>query len=110
MSLAAILAMGTPVASRVAIASPDYIASDRVGAEVMGVDANWIGWLKYCGETGVGQWDLAKIDIRGAQIAAVRKKYRLHQDMDRMLKWMGPMEELPQNLGWIRPVAEQASA
>jgi len=103
-------ASGTPVASRLAIASTDYIAADRVGTEVMGVDPNWLGWLKYSGEVGIGQWDLAKIDIRGAQIAAVQKKYRMHQDVDRMLKWMGPMEELPPNLGWIRPVTEQASA
>jgi uncharacterized protein (DUF362 family) len=94
---------GTPVPSRVAIASTDYVSADRMGAEVMGVDANWLGWLKYCGEVGVGQSDLAKIDIRGAQIAAVQKKYRMHSDVDRMLKWMGPMEELPPKLGFARP-------
>ena len=35
-----------------------------------------------------------------------RKKYRLHPDIDRMLKWMGPMEELPPNLGWVRPIGD----
>jgi uncharacterized protein (DUF362 family) len=98
--------MGTPVPSRIAIAATDFIAADRVGAEAMGVDANWLGWLKYCGEAGLGQWDLAKIDIRGPQIAAVQKKYLLHPDTERMLQWQGPMEELPQNLGWMRPVNE----
>ncbi len=94
---------GTPVPSRLAIASTDYAAADRVGAEVMGVDANWLGWLKYCGEVGVGQWDLANIDIRGARIGPVRKKYRMHSDVDRMLQWMGPMQELPPKLGFVRP-------
>ncbi len=94
---------GTPVPSRLAIASTDYAAADRVGAEVMGVDANWLGWLKYCGEVGVGQWDLANIDIRGARIGTVRKKYRMHSDVDRMLQWMGPMQELPPKLGFVRP-------
>jgi uncharacterized protein (DUF362 family) len=98
--------MGTPVPSKIAIAATDFIAADRVGAEAMGVDANWLGWLKYCGEAGLGQWDLAKIDIRGPQIAAVQKKYLLHPDTERMLQWQGPMEELPQNLGWMRPVNE----
>jgi len=98
--------MGTPVASRIAIASTDFIAADRVGVETMGIDANWLGWLKYSGEVGLGQLDLSKIDIRGAQIAAVQKKYRLHADVDRMLKWMGPMEEMPPNLGWVRPVGD----
>jgi uncharacterized protein (DUF362 family) len=94
---------GTPVPSRVAIASTDYVAADRVGAEVMGVDANWLGWLKYCGEVGVGQWDLARIDVRGARIAAVQRKYRMHSDVDRMLQWMGPMQDLPPKLGFLRP-------
>jgi hypothetical protein len=58
----------------------------------------------YCGQSGVGQWDVAKIDIRGNQIAEVQKKFRLHSDIELMLKWMGPMEELPPNLGWVRPV------
>ena len=81
-------------------------ATDRVGAEVMGVDANWLGWMKYCGEAGVGQWDLSRIDVRGEKIAAVQKKYRLHPDIDLQLRWMGPMEELPPNLGWVRPVTD----
>lgn len=97
---------GSPVPSRVAVASSDFISADRVGAEVMGVDANWLGWMKYCGEVGVGQWDLSKIDIRGTQIAAVQKKYRLHPDIELQLKWMGPMEELPPNLGWVRPITD----
>ena len=97
---------GTPVASRVAIASTDFVAADRVGTEVMGVDADWLGWLKYASEVGLGQSDLSKIDIRGAQIASVQKKYRLHTDIELMLKWRGPMEELPVNLGWMKPIYE----
>jgi uncharacterized protein (DUF362 family) len=99
-------ASGTPVASRIAIASTDFIAADRVGVECMGIDPNWVGYLKYCGEAGVGQWDLSKIDVKGAQIEAVRKKYRLHSDIERQLKWMGPLEEMPPNLGWIRPIGD----
>jgi uncharacterized protein (DUF362 family) len=99
-------ASGTPVPSRVAIASTDFVAADRVGAEVMGVDPEWLGWLKYCGEVGIGQWDLSRIDIRGAQVASVQKKYRLHSDVDLMLQWRGPMEELPLNLGWVTPISD----
>jgi uncharacterized protein (DUF362 family) len=102
--------VGTPVPSRIAIAATDFIAADRVGAETMGIDANCLGWLKYCGEVGLGQWDLSKIDIRGAQIAAVQKKYRLHSDIERQLKWMGPMEEMPPNLGWVRPIGDSYPA
>jgi uncharacterized protein (DUF362 family) len=98
--------VGTPVPSRIAIASTDYIAADRVGAETMGINADWLGYLKYCGEVGLGQWDLSKIDVQGAQIAAVQKKYRLHSDIERQLRWRGPMEELPPNLGWMHPIGD----
>ena len=97
---------GTPVPSRLAIASTDYVAADRVGAECMGVDASWLGWLKYSGEVGLGQSDLSRIDIRGASIASVQKQYRLHADIELMLKWRGPMQEMPPNLGWNRPIFE----
>lgn len=90
---------GTPVPSRVAIASTDYVAADRVGIECMGVKPEWVGYLRYCSEAGLGQFDLSKIDVRGEKIAAVRKQYRLHQDLERELRWMGPMEELPEKLG-----------
>jgi uncharacterized protein (DUF362 family) len=92
------------VASKVAIASTDYVAADRVGSEAMGVNHEWLGWLKYCGESGVGQWDLAKIDLRGNKLEEVRQEYLLHPDIDLQLRWMGPMEELPPTLGWVTPI------
>jgi uncharacterized protein (DUF362 family) len=90
---------GLPVPSRVAIASTDYVAADRVGVECMEIDPGWVGYLTYCGTMGVGQYDLAKIDVRGAKIADVKRPYQLHQDIERMLEWMGPMKELPRKLG-----------
>ena len=65
----------------------------------MGIKPEWVGYLKWCGEAGLGQYDLDKIDIRGGKIAAVRKEYRLHRDIEHELKWMGPMEEIPEKLG-----------
>jgi uncharacterized protein (DUF362 family) len=92
-------ASGTPVPSRVALASTDYIAADRVGVECMGIKPEWIGYLRYCAEAGLGQYNLSKIDVRGEKISSVRKEYRLHRDIERELKWMGPMEEIPEKLG-----------
>ena len=90
---------GDPVASRIAIASTDYIAADRVGIESMGINPEWVGYLNFCAQAGLGQNDLSKIDIRGVKIADVKKKYRLHQDIERELRWMGPMTEIPEKLG-----------
>ncbi|MBS1874357.1 MAG: DUF362 domain-containing protein [Acidobacteria bacterium] len=90
---------GTPVQSRVAIASTDYVAADRVGLECMGINPSWVGYLRFCSEAGLGQYDMTKIDIRGEKVAAVKKEYRLHRDIERELRWMGPMEEVPEKLG-----------
>jgi len=98
---------GTPVASRLAIASTDIVAADRVAAETMGIDPEWLGYVKYCGQLGLGQWDSAKIEVLGSTVAQVKKSYRMHPDIDRELEWRGPMTELPFNLGWLRPLGAE---
>jgi uncharacterized protein (DUF362 family) len=97
---------GTPVPSRIAVASVDFVAADRIAAETMGVDPEWLGYLKYSGQMGLGQFDEGKIDVIGAKVADVKKSYRMHTDIDRELKWQGPMTELPFNLGWVRPMSD----
>lgn len=90
---------GTMVPSRLAIASTDYVAADRVGLEVMGINPEWVGYLAFCARSGLGQDDLAKIQIRGSKLAEVTRKYRMHDDLERGLRWMGPMKEIPEKLG-----------
>ncbi len=90
---------GTAVDSRIAIASTDFVAADRVGVEAMGINPGWPGYLTYCSQVGLGQYDLEKIDLRGERLAGVRKSYRLHRDIERELEWMGPLKELPPKLG-----------
>jgi uncharacterized protein (DUF362 family) len=90
---------GTPVPHRIALASTDFLAADRVGLACMEIDAGWPGYLNYAYQAGLGQYDLAKIDVVGEKIADVQRKYRLHADVDRMLEWRGPMLDLPPNLG-----------
>lgn len=97
-------ARGTPVPHRIAIASTDYIAADRVGVECMGIDASYLGYETYLGAAGIGQWDLGRIDVQGVPIATVKRKYKLHDDIERELLWQGPMVELPPNLGWSKPI------
>jgi uncharacterized protein (DUF362 family) len=83
---------GTPVASRIAIASTDLVAADRVGVEVMGINPEWPGYLNYCGRAGLGCYDLAKIEMRGGVApAAVRKTYQLHKAIEKQLEWMTPL-------------------
>ncbi len=90
---------GTPVPSRLAVASTDYIAADRVAAECMGVNPLWIAHLQWCWQAGLGQYDVGKIDVRGEKIADVRRPYRLHQDIERELRWIGPLEDIEKPMG-----------
>ena len=92
-------ASGTPVPSRVAIASTDYVAADRVGLEVMGVKPEHVGYLLYCWQSGLGQYQLNKIDVIGERPDTVQKIYRQHNDIERQLQWMGPMLDLPPKIG-----------
>ena len=90
---------GTLVPSRVAVASTDYVAADRVGLELMGIDPASVGYLGFCAHAGVGVADLSKLELRGARLADVARKYQMHQDLERELRWMGPMKEIPEKLG-----------
>lgn len=96
---------GTPVPSRIALASTDIVAADRIAAEAMGIDPEWLGYVKYCGAIGMGQFDSSRIDVIGARLADVKRAYRMHPDIDRELKWQGPLTELPFNLGWVHPIS-----
>jgi uncharacterized protein (DUF362 family) len=79
---------GTPVPTQVALASTDFLAADRVALEVMGLPPHAVGYLQYASQLGVGQFDLAKIDIRGEKPESVRRVFRLHDSVERQLRWL----------------------
>jgi len=56
---------GTPVDSRIALASMDALAADTLGARLMGFDAKKIGYLSSMAEAGMGQGNLDKIQVLG---------------------------------------------
>jgi uncharacterized protein (DUF362 family) len=90
---------GTPVPSRLAIASTDFVAADRVALETMSINPDWVGYLTFAGRVGLGQYDLSKIDlVGGTTTASVQMKYRLHDRIERELQWMEPVAELPRNM------------
>jgi uncharacterized protein (DUF362 family) len=82
---------GTPVEQRVCMASMDWLAADRVGAALMGVDISKIGYLTYCIQAGDrGEGDLSKIEIVGPPIKDVAKTYQLPQDWEQITSWQLP--------------------
>jgi uncharacterized protein (DUF362 family) len=86
---------GTAVPHRIAFASTDFIAADRVATELMGINPQWVGYLQYCEQFGIGNYDISKIDVRGETIASLNRTYQLHPGINRQLKWMGLMEDDP---------------
>ena len=83
---------GTAVPSHIAIASTDFVAADRIGVEAMGVKPEWPGYLRYCCDLGLGQYDLAKIDMRGGvSVESIRRNYTMHPRVNRQLEWMGAL-------------------
>lgn len=86
---------GDAVPHRIAIASRDFVAADRVAVEAMGVNPSWVGYLQYCGAVGLGNYDLSKIDVRGESISSVVRMYKMNSNFDREIQWMGPLESGP---------------
>jgi uncharacterized protein (DUF362 family) len=83
---------GTPILQKVCLASMDWLAADRVGAELMGVDFSKIGYLSFCAQAGDrGQGDLSKIEIIGPAIKDVAKTYQLPRQWDQITSWQKPM-------------------
>jgi uncharacterized protein (DUF362 family) len=90
---------GTPVPSRCAIASTDFVAADQMTIEAISMNPEWPGYLRFCSKAGLGNYDLAQIDLVGNKMDDVKLVYKLHNDIDRQLQWMGPMTDLPVKLG-----------
>lgn len=81
---------GTLVEHRVCVASPDWLAADRVALELMGIDFAKVGYLNYCAQAGLGESDLHKIEIVGEPIARHVRHYRLANNIAEQLVWMTP--------------------
>jgi hypothetical protein len=82
--------VGTAIAHRICIAAQDWLAADRVGVELMGIDFSRIGYLNYCSLMGLGIADLNKITITGENLKDHIKSYRLPDNFERQGAWMKP--------------------
>jgi uncharacterized protein (DUF362 family) len=84
---------GTAISQKVCVASLDWLAADRVGAALMGVDFEKIGYLSYCARSGkFGQGgDLSKIEIVGPPIKDYAKTYQLPRQWEQITSWQKPV-------------------
>ncbi len=89
---------GEPVQHKIAIAGTDFLAVDRVGTEVMGIDFDMVRYLNFFWDQGFGEGDLQKIEIIGDTLDDCRLHYRLSP---RFLKWRRQEQKgVYQNLAW----------
>lgn len=84
---------GTPVEHRICVASPDWLAADRVAVELMGIDYAKVGYLNYCADAGFGEGDLKKIEVVGEPLERHIKPYKLARNVEAQLIWMKPPQE-----------------
>ena len=79
-------AWGTPLATRLAVASVDALAADTAGTTIMGFDPNRILYLKAMAEAGMGQADPAKIRVVGVPLDECRFKFKAGEKMAEIYK------------------------
>lgn len=69
---------GTPVDTRMALASVDPLALDSLGTKIMGFDPAQVLYLSSMNEAGMGQGDLDKINVIGANLNDNLYKFKPH--------------------------------
>lgn len=79
---------GTPVDHRVALAGTDWLAADRVAAELMGFDWRKVGYLSFAADAGMGETSLDKLEILGERMADRVRAYHPHDTIEKQYQWM----------------------
>ncbi len=67
---------GTPVPLNLYLAGDNVVATDAVGASIMGFDPLDVPAIRIAQHAGMGPADLGAIDLRGAPLAEVRRPFR----------------------------------
>jgi uncharacterized protein (DUF362 family) len=72
---------GTPIDTRIALASVDPLAMDCLGTKIMGFDPTQVLYLSSMNEAGMGQGDLDKINVLGANLNDCLYKFKPNEGM-----------------------------
>jgi uncharacterized protein (DUF362 family) len=70
---------GTPVDTRMALASLDPLAMDTLATKLMGFDPTQIMYLTSMAEAGMGQGDLSKIEVLGTPPDECQHHFKAHK-------------------------------
>ena len=78
---------GTPVKHRIALAGRNPLAVDAVCAHLMGFRPQEIGYLVHAARLGLGEIDLAEIEVVGAPLEEAYRRYQPHPGYREQLAW-----------------------
>ncbi len=76
---------GFPVKLEAAIASTDSLKADGLGARLMGIEPENIGYLYYLQKLGLGDYSL--LGLVGEDIEKVKQNFKLHPTYDVQKSW-----------------------
>jgi len=85
---------GTAVDSKVAVASTDWLAADRVCCDLidlessltkLGYEAELPTYLRYCAQAGLGAFSYDQIEMRGDYLNDLIRPYQLHDEVPNMV-------------------------
>lgn len=79
--------LGDPVDFRTALAGTDALATDTIGAVLMGFDPSQIGYLVYCGKENLGCNDPLKIAVLGGNYRKLIRRFKPHYSYQQQLDW-----------------------
>ena len=72
---------GTPVDTRLALASLDPLAMDTLATRLMGFDPTQIMYLASMAEAGMGQGDMKKIEVLGTPPEQCQHHFKAHRKL-----------------------------
>jgi uncharacterized protein (DUF362 family) len=76
---------GTPIRSDVALAGTDFVATDMIGAEIMGTDPRIVGYLWYLMQLGELKRD--DVTVLGEDPGQCITRYELYEGLPSILGW-----------------------
>ena len=79
---------GDKVQHDICVASTDFVACDRICTEIMGIDPFYMKYLEWCGDAGLGNWDMNNIRVTGARLKDNSIKYKLPENFEEQVAWI----------------------
>jgi len=79
---------GDIVEHGVALSSTDFVAADRIGIELMGIDPLYMKYIEWCGDAGMGNFNIEKIKVNGPDYRNSIRKYKLNDNVSKQIEWI----------------------